>query len=81
VTDDLEDDDDGPPRSLHLCSDCHKASPPTSTGFTLISAQYGWRLWRQTKPGGDVELKWYCPECWKNRKEDLPPSSRRFDGR
>jgi len=71
----LSDDDDEGPRSLHTCDECGTASPPTSTGFTLISAQHRWRLAREPKPGGGVTLRWYCPACWDAKKHNPDAAS------
>jgi len=70
----LEDDDDEP-RSQHQCSKCGIDFPSTSSGFTLISSQYGWRCTRVRLATGAVQLTWYCPPCWrKHRPEAAPPS-------
>jgi hypothetical protein len=61
------------------CVDCQKPSPETDTNYTLISAQYGWRLHRATRPDGTHVMEWRCPSCWVKFKEasGAPPSSRR----
>ncbi len=49
----------------HICIDCGQPAPETSTDYTLISTQFGWRLQRRVLPGGGVALEWRCAECWK----------------
>jgi hypothetical protein len=71
-----EDDDEA--LAQHTCSTCGTTSPKTAGTFTLISSRFGWRLWREPTPTG-IELRWFCPTCWKARKDDGrggPPSSR-----
>jgi len=46
------------------CSRCAKLSPPANSAFTLISAQFGWRLEREA----GAEAQWFCPDCWRLRK-------------
>jgi len=52
--------------------DCHKIAPETSTDFTLISVEFGWRLRRQFNADGSLDLAWRCPECWKKFKAKTP---------
>jgi hypothetical protein len=52
----------------HKCIDCELEAPETSTDYTLISTQFGWRLQRRVLPAGTVVLEWRCPECWKRFK-------------
>jgi hypothetical protein len=50
------------------CVDCHKASPLTESGQTLIGSRHGWRLVHVATPTGRIaELR--CPDCWKRFKE------------
>jgi hypothetical protein len=49
------------------CADCGKDSPETETNYTLISAQFGWRLTRAYTDDGLV-IEWRCPECWREHK-------------
>jgi hypothetical protein len=49
------------------CADCGKDSPETETNYTLISAQFGWRLTRAYTDDGLV-VEWRCPECWREHK-------------
>ena len=68
-------------KERHVCADCGRHSPPTETGYTLISKEFGWRLLREVKPDGSVLLEWRCPVCWKAYKQRnapvlAPPSSR-----
>lgn len=53
----------------HQCVDCGRFSPKTSTGYTLLSSEHGWRLSRETLPSGELSLRWRCPDCWKKHKE------------
>jgi hypothetical protein len=55
-------------RDRQTCKDCHRISPETETNYTLISAQFGWRLTRQLQPDGSYAVEWRCPECWRDRK-------------
>jgi hypothetical protein len=50
------------------CIDCKALSPETDTNYTLISAQYGWRITRVTTSEGDLLIEWRCPACWKIHK-------------
>lgn len=53
----------------HTCISCGKKSPATNTDYTLISAQFGWRLLRARLPDGGIEMEWRCPECWREYKK------------
>ncbi len=68
-------------KERHVCADCGRHSPPTETGYTLISKEFGWRLLREVKSDGSVRLEWRCPVCWKAYKQRnapvLPPPSTR----
>lgn len=59
----------------HICIDCEQAAPETSTDYTLISTQFGWRLQRRVLPDGGVALEWRCAECWKlfKHQRDVDP--------
>jgi hypothetical protein len=61
------------------CKDCQKQSPETETDYTLISAQYGWRLTRSKGRDGSLLLEWRCPSCWAKHKAgaaaDTPTAS------
>src|SRR5689334_7949822 len=50
------------------CVDCQAQSPETETDYTLISAQYGWRLTRSKGRDGSLLLQWRCPSCWTKHK-------------
>jgi hypothetical protein len=53
-------------------------SPETETNYTLISAQFGWRLTRRRAENGDFVVEWRCAECWRDHKkktQDAPASS------
>ncbi len=50
------------------CVDCQKQSPETETDYTLISAQFGWRLTRGKAADGSLLLEWRCPSCWAAHK-------------
>jgi len=69
-------------RDRQLCIDCGKQSPETETNYTLISAQFGWRLTRRKAENGEFVVEWRCPDCWRKHKvklqqqEDFPSSSR-----
>jgi hypothetical protein len=47
---------------------CGKRAPETETNYTLISAQFGWRLTRFKGPDGSIVLEWRCPTCWREFK-------------
>jgi hypothetical protein len=56
-------------------------SPETETNYTLISAQFGWRLARSKSSDGEIVVEWRCPACWREYKLargsfDEPKSSR-----
>ncbi|HEY2514764.1 MAG TPA: hypothetical protein VGI39_28055 [Polyangiaceae bacterium] len=55
-------------RDRQTCIDCGKVSPETETNYTLISAQFGWRLSRRRMANGDFVVEWRCPDCWRKRK-------------
>ena len=62
-------------RDRQTCIDCGKKSPETETNYTLISAQFGWRLSRRRADNGEFIVEWRCPECWRSHKkktEDSP---------
>jgi DNA-directed RNA polymerase subunit RPC12/RpoP len=50
------------------CVTCGKQAPETETNYTLISAQFGWRLTRYKRPDGTLVLEWRCPTCWREFK-------------
>jgi DNA-directed RNA polymerase subunit RPC12/RpoP len=50
------------------CVTCGKRAPETETNYTLISAQFGWRLTRFKGPDGSLVLEWRCPTCWREFK-------------
>jgi DNA-directed RNA polymerase subunit RPC12/RpoP len=50
------------------CVTCGKQAPETETNYTLISAQFGWRLTRYKRADGTLVLEWRCPNCWKEFK-------------
>jgi len=50
------------------CVTCGKRAPDTETNYTLISAQFGWRLTRYKGPDGSLVLEWRCPACWREYK-------------
>lgn len=52
----------------HQCVDCSRQSPPTETGYTLISREFGWRLTRTRAGDGSFVLEWRCPSCWQKYK-------------
>jgi hypothetical protein len=54
------------------CADCGKEAPQTETNYTLISAQFGWRLTRSKTPSGDLLVEWRCPSCWREYKRQRP---------
>jgi hypothetical protein len=47
------------------CVGCGILAPETETNYTLISAQFGWRLARTVGPNGTILLEWRCPNCWR----------------
>jgi len=56
-------------RDRQTCIDCGKVSPETDTNYTLISAQFGWRLSKRRGPTGDFVVEWRCAECWRDHKK------------
>lgn len=52
----------------HQCLDCGRLSPPTESGYTLISKEFGWRLTRAKAADGSFTLEWRCPGCWRKYK-------------
>ena len=69
-------------RDRQTCVGCGKKSPETETNYTLISAQFGWRLTRYKSNEGTLVVEWRCPTCWRDYKRakavvaDEPASSR-----
>lgn len=66
-------------RDRQTCIGCGKKSPETETNYTLISAQFGWRLTRYKDTDGSVVIEWRCPTCWREYKkakgaDAIPPS-------
>jgi hypothetical protein len=55
-------------RDRQTCVGCGKKSPETETNYTLISAQFGWRLTRFHGPDGALVVQWRCPNCWRDFK-------------
>lgn len=55
-------------RDRQTCVGCGKKSPETETNYTLISAQFGWRLTRYKSPEGALVVEWRCPTCWREYK-------------
>jgi hypothetical protein len=55
-------------RDRQTCVGCGKQSPETETNYTLISAQFGWRLTRYKSPDGGLVVEWRCPTCWREYK-------------
>jgi hypothetical protein len=71
-------------RDRQTCIDCGKKSPETETNYTLISAQFGWRLTRRREPNGDFVVEWRCPDCWrahKKRLDEAPSSAQGTQGK
>jgi hypothetical protein len=56
-------------RDRQTCIDCGKLSPETETNYTLISAQFGWRLARRRTETGEFVAEWRCAECWREHKK------------
>lgn len=71
----------GPTRT---CVDCQKTAPEDAGDYTLISARFGWRLYRRKLDESNFKFEWRCPSCWAKFKAvqdaEAPPSSRREDG-
>ena len=59
-------------REKQTCIACGKSSPETETNYTLISAQFGWRLTRFRKPDGTIVIEWRCADCWEDYKKHNP---------
>jgi hypothetical protein len=51
-----------------LCVDCKARAPETTTNYTLIGSQHGWRVSRKRRPDGTVLVEWRCATCWKAHK-------------
>jgi hypothetical protein len=65
-------------RDRQTCIGCGKQSPETETNYTLISAQFGWRLARYRSADGTIVVEWRCPQCWRDYKKskgDAVPQS------
>ena len=60
-------------RDRQTCIDCGKMSPETETNYTLISAQFGWRLSRRKTEDGSFVVEWRCAECWRDHKKKTQP--------
>jgi hypothetical protein len=60
---------------FQTCVGCGKTSPETETEYTLISAQFGWRLTRSTAADGSLILQWRCPTCWAEFKRSQAEAS------
>jgi hypothetical protein len=56
-------------RDRQTCIGCGKKSPETETNYTLISAQFGWRLTRYRNADGTIVIEWRCPTCWREYKK------------
>jgi hypothetical protein len=56
-------------RDRQTCIGCGKKSPETETNYTLISAQFGWRLTRYKNAEGAIVIEWRCPSCWREYKK------------
>jgi len=61
-------------RDRQTCVGCGKKSPETETNYTLISAQFGWRLTRYRGADGSLVIEWRCPSCWREYKRARQPS-------
>lgn len=70
----MADSQSAAPKS-HQCVGCGVWSPRTSTNYTLISSQYGWRLTREFDAQGNKKMVWRCPTCWAKRKQTTSTSS------
>lgn len=46
------------------CVQCGTEAPEANTDYTLISANFGWRVIRQVHPDGSHAMEWRCPSCW-----------------
>jgi hypothetical protein len=57
------------------CIDCHETAPRTTTNYTLISAQHGWRVTKTRGPDGSIVVEWRCATCWQRRKDATPKKS------
>jgi hypothetical protein len=79
----IDDEEEGSDEvsTSHQCVGCLIWSPKTTSGHTLISAQYGWRLLREMRDG-EMALEWRCASCWQRHKlakgsgGEAAPSSR-----
>ncbi|MFO0676339.1 MAG: hypothetical protein U0169_07385 [Polyangiaceae bacterium] len=61
-------------RERQTCVGCQMQSPETDTEYTLISAQFGWRLTRKRGAGDSYAIEWRCPKCWAIYKARNTPS-------
>jgi hypothetical protein len=55
-------------RGRPRCVDCTAVAPPTGTDYTLISAQFGWRLTRSRTPANGSRMEWRCPACYAHAR-------------
>ncbi len=68
-------------RDRQVCIDCGKQSPETETNYTLISAQFGWRLTRRRGDNGDFVVEWRCPDCWRAHKKKTDEAASSTNGK
>lgn len=68
---DLEDDEG--PANRHVCVDCGRLSPATTTTITLISARHGWRMTLKKDHEGRQSPEWRCPSCWQKFRGSRGP--------
>lgn len=54
--------------SSPTCVQCGTEAPAANTDYTLISANFGWRVIRQDRPDGSRVMEWRCPSCWRAYK-------------
>jgi hypothetical protein len=52
------------------CIDCGDQSPQTSSVYTLISQEHGWRLIFKLDAAGRRVPAWRCPKCWARHRDN-----------
>jgi hypothetical protein len=53
--------------TTRACIACRKIAPKTQTPHTLIT-KYGWRATRPSSVTGRARVEWWCPDCWRRKR-------------
>ena len=61
---------DDQPAKQWTCHECGRKSPKTTTPYTLIGSDHGWRVDYETGPDGKRSPRWWCPTCWEAFKKN-----------